>query len=432
MSAGSDTKASVFTIPFGSGSVEVALRAELLAAKAVTVPDSPEEIVTRALEQPIAGRRLREIVQPGETVAIIVNDITRLTRTDLMLPPLLEELATAGVPDRNISIVFALGNHRKQTDRERRQIVGDAIFDRVRTLDHDSQDAAALVHVGRTSFGNDVWINRHVWEADRIVLTGEIIYHLIAGYSGGRKSLVPGTAGFETITFNHRMIFHPQVRPGLLEGNPAHEDLLEACRLAEPDFLLNVILTPDGRLAHAVAGHFDLAHRRGCQFVDAMLRVEMDEPYDVLVASAGGHPLDIDLRQAHKGLENACLALRPGGTILFFAECPDGAGIRSFEEYINRYDDDSQMKAALEREFVVGGHKAYWVARLGRLYRVLLVSTLPDPFVRRCHFEPVNPARAPERLAALLAELRPDARVGVMRYSGSTLPSVRTTAAALS
>jgi len=126
------------------------------------------------------------------------------------------------------------------------------------------------------------------------------------------------------------MIFDPDCRSGKLDGNPAHEDLLEGCRMGDPDFIVNVVLTPNGKLIRVVAGHYDLAHREGCRTVDRMLGVDVEAPYDLIVASAGGFPLDIDLRQAHKGLENACQALRPGGSILFYAECPCGAGIRSF------------------------------------------------------------------------------------------------------
>ena len=358
-------------------------------------------------------------------MAIVVNDITRLTRTDLILPPILEVLNAAGVSDGDIFIVFALGIHRTQTEEERKLIVGEEVYSRIRSFDHISTDEANLVEIGTTSFGNRVEINRAVWEADRIILTGEIIYHLIAGYSGGRKSMVPGVAGFRTTTFNHRMIFHPECRAGKLDGNPAHEDLLEACRMADPDFLVNVVLSPDGRLIRVVAGHYELAHREGCRTVDAMLRVDLDRPYDVVVASAGGFPLDIDLRQAHKGLENACAALRPGGSILFYAECPNGAGIRSFEEYVYRYRDDFEMREALEREFVVGGHKAWWIARLGRMYQVHLVSSLDPEFVRRCHFTPVAPADHEAVLAGMLRQAGANGRVAVIPYAGFTLPAVQ-------
>jgi lactate racemase len=409
-------------IAYGRGRLRLALEAERIEPRAADPVDDETAAVYRAFENPIGTPPLREIVRAGERVAIVVNDITRLARADLLLPPIVDTLNAAGIPDGDIFIVFALGIHRSQTDDERRLIVGDAIVRRIRCFDHISTDDANLVEIGVTSFGNRVEINRAVWEADRIILTGEIIHHLIAGYSGGRKSLVPGLAGFRTTTFNHRMIFHPECRAGKLDGNPAHEDLLEACRMAAPDFLVNLVLSPQGRVIRVLAGHFDLAHREGCREVDRMLAVEIAEPYDVVIASAGGFPLDIDLRQAHKGLENACRALRPGGSILFYAECPNGAGIQTFEDYIRRYRDDFEMRAALEREFNVGGHKAYWVARLGRLYDVQLVSSLPPEFVRRCHFHPVDPAEHQSALAHLLEKAGPAARVAVIPHAGFTFP----------
>lgn len=409
-------------IAYGKGRLLVEAAGDVLAPRAAKPVADETGAVFEALENPIGTRPLREIVKRGERVAIVVNDITRLARADLLLPPIVDTLNAAGVPDGDIFIVFALGIHRRQTEEERRLIVGDRIFERIRSFDHISTDDASLVEIGTTSFGNRVEINREVWEADRIILTGEIIYHLIAGYSGGRKSLVPGVAGFRTTTFNHRMIFDPNCRAGKLDGNPAHEDLLEACRLAEPDFIVNLVLSPEGGLIRVVAGHYDLAHREGCREVDRMLAVEIDEPYDVVVASAGGYPLDIDLRQAHKGLENACQALRPGGSILFYAECPNGAGIRSFEDYMRRYDDEFEMRAALEKDFAVGGHKAYWVARLGRLYDVHLVSALDPEFVRRCHFQPVAFGGHAAALGRLIEKAGPRARVAIIPYGGFTLP----------
>ena len=378
--------------------------------------------VLDALENPIGTRPLREIACAGERVAIVVNDITRLTRTDLFLPMIVAVLNASGIPDSDIFIVFALGIHRRQTDAERIEIIGEELHGRIRNFDHDCHDEAGLVTLGTTSFGNTVQINREVWEADRIILTGEIIYHLIAGYSGGRKSLVPGVAGARTTTFNHGMIFDPNCRSGVLDGNPAHEDLIEACRLGDPDFIVNVVLDPEGRLLRVVAGHFDLAHREGCRAVDAALSASVDEPYDLIIASAGGYPLDLDLRQAHKGLENACAALKHGGSILFYAECPNGAGHQRFEDFVRDYDDEYAMQRALERHFEVGGHKAYWIARLARLYDVCLVSTLDPAFVARCHFRHV-PVDAHQSWASALCAKA--GRIGYMPYAGHTLPIVR-------
>jgi lactate racemase len=416
---------------YGNRKVSLAVPGDLLATRPAEPVADETAAIYEALENPIGAPTLREIVHAGERVAIIVNDITRLARADLLLPPLIDTLNRAGIPDGDMFIVFALGIHRPQSDEEQRTIVGDAVFRRIRCFDHIATDDAGLVEIGTTRFGNRVEINREVWDADRVLLTGEIIYHLIAGYSGGRKSLVPGVAGFRTTTFNHRMIFHPECRAGKLDGNPAHEDLLEACSFAEPDFLVNLVLSPEGRLIRAVAGHYDLAHREGCREVDRLLAAEIDEPYDVVIASAGGFPLDIDLRQAHKGLENACHALRPGGSVLFFAECPKGAGIQAFEDYIRRYRDDFEMREALEREFAVGGHKAYWVARLGRLYDVHLVSSLDPGFVERCHFHPVAPGEHQRVLETFLSKAGPRARVAAIPHAGFTLPVQRKKAEAL-
>lgn len=414
----------LFSLPFGESELTVECAADLIRHSEVApIADEPAAI-RHVLENPIRSSALRDIVHPGESVALIVNDITRLTRSELMLPPVVETLNAAGIPDENILVVFALGIHRAQTADERKRILGDALYRRLRSVDHDAYDHANLVTIGKTSFGNTVEINRRVWDADRVILTGEIIYHLIAGYSGGRKSLVPGVAGARTTTFNHNMIFDPRCRSGVLDGNPAHEDLVEACRLFEPDFILNVVLSPEGRLVKAVAGHYERAHREGCAAVDRMLRADLDAPYDLIIASAGGYPLDIDLRQAHKGLENAVQALRPGGSILFYAECRSGAGHPAIEEYAARYATDGEMEQALRKNFEIGGHKAWWIARLGRLYDVHLVSTLPEDLVRRCHLHPVRPEDHQPQVRKLMERSGTGARVGVLPYSGFTLPFV--------
>ncbi len=400
------------SLPYGRQSVVIDLEADRIEHQAGATLHNEEAAILDAIRSPIGTPPLAGIVKPGERIAIIVNDITRLTRTDLMLPPIVDTLNAAGIPDAYIFIVFALGIHRRQTDGERRSIIGDALFHRIRNFDHICDDDANLVTVGTTRFGNTVEVNRQVMDAGRIILTGEIMYHLIAGYSGGRKSLVPGVAGWRTTTFNHRMIFEPRCASGILDGNPSHEDLLDACRLVEPDFLVNVVLTPGGKLAKVVAGHYDAAHREGCKTVDELLSVSVENPYDLLVVSAGGYPLDIDLRQAHKALENACRVLKPGGTILFYAQCENGSGHPSFDKYVNRYDGDEEMKRALLQHFEIGGHKAYWVAKLGRLFNIHI----------RCHLHPVPFERHAEVLQRLVKEAGPAARIGVIPHAGHTLP----------
>ncbi len=384
--------------------------------------DNPAAAVRAALAHPIGSPPLRGIVRPGEKVAILVNDITRLVNSDIFLPVLLNEINAGGVPDQDIFIVFALGLHRPQTPEEQRYILGQEVARRVAFYDHDSRDRENLVPLGRTRRGNEVWINRRVYEADRIVMTGEIIYHQIAGYSGGRKSLVPGVAGAETVTFNHQLILDPNCRPGLLEGNPSHEDLLEACKFVEPDFVLNVVPSPSGQWVRVVAGHYDLAHRAGCETVDQMCRIEVDEPYDLVMASAGGFPLDIDLRQAHKGMENAAHAVRSGGVLIYFAECRDGTGSAAIEKMVEKFSSADEMEKGLRRGFVVGAHKAFWLARLGERIKVLLISELPDALVEKCHLHPT--ADPQDAVARELIRLGPAARIAYVPHAGITLPVI--------
>lgn len=408
-------------IPFGAATLELPVEAELMAPPQAAACEDERAAIQQALDAPIGCEPLARVVKPGETVAIVVNDITRLARSDMMLPPIVDTLNRAGVPDADIFIVFALGTHRAQTEAERRAIVGEAISGRIRMYDHDGADAANLVHVGATSSGNRVEINRRVFEADRIVLTGEIIFHQIAGYSGGRKSLVPGVAGNGTTTFNHRMVLDPRCRAGVLAGNPAHEDMLEGSRMVGPDFLVNVVLSPAGKLLYVAAGDVEQAHLEGCRAADRLLRTCVERPYDVVIASAGGSPLDIDLRQAHKGMENACAALRPGGTLYYYAECGDGLGSSAIESYLRAYTTEAEMEKALRENFLVGGHKALWLARLGARFDLHLVTRLDPDIVRRCGIHTVRPEEHETRLLELLRR-GASPRVAFMPNAGFTVP----------
>ncbi len=412
------------SLPFGNTSFRLAVEADPLTPPMAPLLDDEAGAILYALEHPVGCGPLASLVKAGETVAIIVNDITRLARSDMFLPPIVNTLNYGGIPDADIFIVFALGTHRPQNEAEQRAIVGEEIFRRIRLYDHDGDDEANLVEVGTTSFGNRVQINRRVYEADRIILTGEIIFHQIAGYSGGRKSLVPGVAGNRTTTFNHRMVLDPRCRAGVLDGNPAHEDMLEGSRMAGPDFVVNVVLSPAGKLLYVAAGDVEQAHLQGCRAADRLLRTEIECLYDVVIASAGGAPLDIDLRQAHKGMENACAALRPGGLLYYYAECSDGLGSANLELYLNTYDTDAAMESALRENFVVGGHKALWLARLGKRYDVHLVTTLDARMVERCGFQAVHPAQHESRLLELLRRKAPG-RVAVMPHAGFTAPALR-------
>jgi len=376
--------------------------------------------IREALRNPIGCAPLGRIVRPGERVVIVVNDQTRLARSELFLPPLLDELNSAGVPDANVTCLFALGAHRPLRPEEMRSLVGDETARRVALVNHDCDDPAGLVTVGRTSRGTEVRVNRLLTESDRIVLTGSIVYHFFAGFGGGRKAAVPGCAGRSTIQQNHSMMLGPGATAGRLKGNPVHEDLLEAARLLKPGFILNVVLNGRGEIAGVFAGDMEAAHLAGCRFCDRLYGVTVERPADLVIASCGGWPKDINVYQAQKTMDNAARAVREGGVLVLIAECPEGAGNQMYIEWMRRYGTPAAIAAAVRERFELGGHKAYAVTRLLAKAEVVLVSAMPEEDVRALLLTPAGSLE--QALCIARSRLGPHPTTIVMPNGGLTVP----------
>jgi nickel-dependent lactate racemase len=306
----------------------------------VTLPDGVDVVTTRfvpglldeaaaireALRQPIGSAPLAELVKPGDTVVVAHSDITRATPNARLLPVLLAELEDAGVAREDITLLNALGTHRPQTEAELRAMLGDTIVERYRCLQHDGNDDAGLVALGYTSFGHPVRVNRHFMEADVRILTGLIEPHFFAGFSGGPKGVLPALAGAESVITNHgrAMIAHPKATWGYTEGNPIWEEMREVALMTHPTFLLNVTINTAGQMTGVFAGKMLAAHAAGCAFVREHAMVSVDAPYDIVVTTNGGYPLDQNLYQAVKGISAANEIVREGGAIVVAAACADG------------------------------------------------------------------------------------------------------------
>ncbi|NDJ54578.1 MAG: nickel-dependent lactate racemase [Chloroflexi bacterium] len=279
-----------------------------------------------ALHHPINSPPLRELVTSDDRVVIVHTDITRPTPNDRIMPVLTAELEQAGVRPENITLLNGLGTHRFQTDAELRQMLGNAIVDRYRCLQHDCTDDASLVSLGQTSKGHPVRINRHYMESSFKILTGFIEPHFFAGFSGGPKAVLPALAGTESVYTNHGygMISHTHAAWGITEGNPIWEEMCEMALRTEPHFLLNVTLNNKREITGIFAGDLLTAHKQGTAFVKEHAMVAVDAPYDVVVTTNSGYPLDQNLYQAVKGMSAAVQILRKGGAILIAAACEDG------------------------------------------------------------------------------------------------------------
>jgi nickel-dependent lactate racemase len=280
----------------------------------------------QALRQPIESAPLAARVKPGDRVVIAHSDITRATPNDRILPVLLAELEEAGVRRQDITLLNALGTHRQQTVAELRAMLGAAVFENYRCLQHDAYADADLTTLGQTRFGHPVRVNRHFLEADVRLLTGFIEPHFFAGFSGGPKGVLPALAGAESVLTNHgqAMIAHPQATWGVTEGNPIWEEMLEAALAARPTFLLNVTLNARRAITGVFAGDLRAAHAAGCAFVRAHSMVPVAAPYDVVITTNSGYPLDQNLYQSVKGMSAANRIVRQGGAIIMAAACEDG------------------------------------------------------------------------------------------------------------
>jgi len=280
----------------------------------------------QALRQPIGSPPLAEKVKPTDSVVIVHSDITRPTPNDRMMPVLLAELEAAGVAREQITLLNALGTHRPQTDAELRVMLGDAIVDNYRCLQHDANDDTNLVSLGTTSAGNPVRINRLLMESDVRIFTGFIEPHFFAGFSGGPKAALPALAGAESVLSNHsrEMIAHPNATWGSIEGNPIWAEMCEVALMTEPTFLLNVTLNAQREITGVFGGDLLAAHKAGCAFVRESAMVPVEQLYDIVITTNSGYPLDQNLYQTVKGMSAARQIVRQGGAIIMVAACQDG------------------------------------------------------------------------------------------------------------
>jgi nickel-dependent lactate racemase len=375
--------------------------------------------VRRALANPIGGKRLKDLVKPGETIAIITSDITRPMPSKLVLPEVLAELAAAGVADSQITIVFALGSHRKHTVEEQKYLVGADIYAKIKCVDSDPADC---VHLGATPSGTPVDIFRAVAEADRRICLGNIEYHYFAGYSGGAKAIMPGVSTRAAIQANHSKMVKNTAKAGTLNDNPVRRDIEAVAYYVPIDFILNVVLNEHKEVIKAVAGHYREAHRAGCRFLDRLYKVKIKQLADIVIVSAGGYPKDLNLYQAQKALDNAKHAVRPGGIIILAASCRDGLGEAVFERWMLDAATPQSMIDRIQSHFELGGHKAAAIAMVLRDAQIFLVSNLAADLVRSMFMRPF--ASLDEAVTQAFNELGPDAKVIVMPYGGSTLPVV--------
>lgn len=409
-----------FDLAYGRGAVAVEVPgANLLGTLAprpmagVDLAGAFEEAWRNPLGMSDPGASFRK----GEKVVVVVTDHTRKTPTRLVFPLLWERLK-ARIAREDVTFLVATGTHRASTDEELEKMLGDLRREfrvEIHNCDRDT------VEVGKSTRGTPIFINRLVAEADHVVTLGHVGMHYYAGYSGGRKNILPGVAGRATIEANHAQLSHPKSEACVYDGNPISEEMVEAAKLVGVDFLVDVVMNSNGDVAKVVVGEPEAAHAEARRFWDAHSIVPVREKADLVIASAGGHPKDIDLYQAYKAQYTAARAVRDGGMIYLLAACPDGIGHRVFQDWIERSARPADVLRILEAEgFMLGGHKAVYhaqdLARVDVFLQSELSPEVASRFFYRAVADPQDVLREAER------RFGPRYRTLVMPHAGETFP----------
>jgi nickel-dependent lactate racemase len=413
-----------FNLPYGCQHLSVSLPDEwqvelLMPQRSPTLPD-PLAGVDQALDRPLGGQRLSDWAGV-RSAAIAISDKTRPVPHQILLPPLLQRLEGLGLRPEAIRLLIATGAHPPMEREEFRQILPPDIIERYPVASHSAQDRDHLTYLGTSGRGTPIWINRAFIQADLRVVVGNIEPHQFVGFSGGVKSAAIGLAGIESISHNHAMMRDNRARLARFEDNPTRQDMEEIGRRIGVHFALNAIVNESKQVVAVLAGEPGQVMRAGMPLVRDLYGKRVSAPFDLVLASPGGHPKDINLYQAQKALAHAALVTKEGGAIILAAACPEGTGSRSFQAWMEATPSYQAVFERFEREgFRIGPHKAYLIARDAARLRVVLVSAMAPDLVRRLLLRPAQ--SLDEALSLVQADRSRPQRVAVMPWANATIP----------
>ena len=421
-----------YSFAYGRGEKSFTIDDDLVISEVRTRPfpvipkDQIREKVLETIRNPIGTKPLAEIVKPGDTVAFICNDPTRVANSFDFMPVFVEELNRLGIPDENMRIVFALGTHRAMTDEEMAAQVGADVAKRLKTYNSISTIDEDFIEFGTTSRGTPVRINKHLCDVDHIIMTGTIVHHYFSGYGGGRKAILPGCAAMETVRVNHSFMLDENAGLGRTTGNPVYEDQMEGVALFAKGrslFLFNAVLNAHHQFLRMFAGDYIAAHKEACKFVDQAYGCVIPEEADLVIASCGGYPKDINVYQMQKTMDNAACAVKKGGVVILLADCEEGSGSKMLEETFKRLRTPEAIKGELEKNFQIGANKAYAVTRPISKARFILVTSLDREMAREMLF--TGAVDTVEEALALAKPYLPEKPTIILMPEGSlTVPRV--------
>jgi nickel-dependent lactate racemase len=414
-------------LAYGKIGLEISVPDDAFIIEPHNLPGLKDEhaAVLAALRDPIGTAPLRQIVKSSDTVAIVISDLTRPLPSHKLVPWILEELGH--VPKSNFVIINGVGSHRANTREELICMLGEQVVDTLRIENHDAFDNSKLAHVGRNSYGSEVFLNKTYVESTFKIVTGFIEPHLYAGFSGGPKGISPGIAGIDTIQDFHNafMIGHPKSTWGVVEGNVVQDAATQSCLMAKPDFMLNVTLNGNKDITNVFAGDVIQAHRRGCRFVKEHAMQGVEHSFDVVITTNSGYPLDQNLYQTVKGMSAAACIVRKNGAIISASECSDGVPDHGNYGRLLQLRDTAQALLDMINDPAFRVFDQWVVqsqADIQTKADCYLYSSLDDEIVRRAKYIPIKDV---EHTLFKLINRFPGARVAVLPFGSLTIPYVR-------
>ena len=383
-----------FSFRYGDGEVtaeldETNILGVLHGNRVPPIEDIPAAL-RAAVENPIDAEPLFRFVRPGHRVTLVISDMSRFwMRQDRVIPPLIDYLReVCGIAPEDITILVANGTHVGGDEKDLRTLVTDRVFDQVRVVNHDCL-APDLVDIGTTAHGTRVLIHPAAANADRVICLGACTHHVMAGFGGGRKSILPGISGMETICHNHAYSLdpavlrsNPRIGNGKLKDNPLNDDMCEAAGLMPHLFMINLVLNAEMQLAEIYAGHYLTSWQRGCEAVDRIYRVPVPQKADAIIASCGGYPKDMSLYQGTKTIDNVETGLKPGGTLILIIEAREGGGPAEYFDWIRDLTGGT-IERRLREHFTVPGYIFFLNCEQAQRYRILLLTSIPQETVAR-------------------------------------------------
>ena len=419
-----------YQLPYGHSQltlhIDDACAVDWIEPPFVPAADAPQEVVREALRHPVDGSSLQAYAG-AHRVAIAINDKTRPVPHEHLLPPLLDQLLAIGIPEKAIQFFVATGTHVPMLPEEMTRILPAEIAGRFEVISHDCDDQANLAYLGATTRGTPIWLNRRFLEADLKIVVGDIEPHHFAGFSGGYKTAAIGLSGRETINNNHKMLVEPGARIAEFEKNPLRQDIDEIGDAFGVQFALNAILNGEKHIVSAVSGSPRAVMQAGVPLSRAVCQVSLPHAggYDLVVASVGGAPKDINFYQSQKALTHAALLVRAQGAIILAAECPEGSGSQSYEDYMEGLLTPGDVLDKFARTgFQVGPHKAFQVAQIASRARIYLVSSMDESLTARLLMTPVPTLdRAFELAVSYLAPAgQSSLRIAILPRATNTIP----------